>query len=674
MMNQNIRQLALLFLGIFVTFFAHARLNPRIEDGLAITHPRIVETLSQRASGIGVGIGYYLDPTGQMPPGISNRELAKLPAFQPVLASIKAELDAFTKANNKPGDHVGVGVNFENRLFDIRFLSDDRARFALVGIVNRLDKAYQDPLTCGEVRLIYRLAYSVQINGDKNKTVTSRLPMTINLILHAKSPQSPLSCQEVARRWQSLKVEGLTISQAADLIMGPNGPLAPELRDRSLIKQLEINLQLARKPAAVRPDFGGNAVYLLKVFKLNSAHQFQEVLLDNQVDRTKSKAFFAWLFEPQAKRDRLRALDQGTIEIPDEFLAKRAYSIAPGGLSRAINHPLYGAITDEEIAKQLKDVASADLMNIKSVEGFKRRLTDVSCTGCHQSRAIGGFHFMGQDPYRFTEGTDAIVPLYPGNAVVVPGSGHFFADLARRRQVLEDFVAGRTPNFAIGFSSRPQEHVVGHSMDGFGAYNGWGAHCYVGNDPSFSQWMCSNGTRCEELHHSSIAPGMGVCVSQSGKELGDPTESGDVTLLSASDFSDKYTRREKFAMPSGDQYVNSPQSANPGEKTGGFPGGSIRLKSCEAPYMKLHPESRCGALPAATSGFNDCLFQPNVSFKQCLDKYSKGVGLRGCSRENPCRDDYICVESLDANQEDAGVCVPPYFLFQFRVDGHPVKF
>lgn len=653
----------------------YARVNQRIEDGLAITHPRIVETLSQRASGEGVGLAYYLDVTGRSTPNLSNQELAKLPAFQSILQSVRRELNQYTQTTNKPSDTVGVGVHFHHRLFDYRFLEYDRARFVLVGVINRMDKAWMNPTTCGETRLIYRLSYRVEINGDKDKTVTSRLPMTINLILNAKSPDSPITCEEIARRWSGLKVEGLTITQAADLIMSANGILAPELRDRKLIKQLEINLQLSRKAAAVRRDFGGHAVYLLKIFKLDPSSQtFKEAPADNQVDRKNAQAFYAWLFDPKFKAQRLHALDQGTIVIPEQFLASRAYSIAPGGLSRAINHPLAGTVSDDRLAKELSEVRSEQFLNIKSVEGLKRRLADISCTGCHQTRGIGGFHFMGQDPYSWSDELNAKLPVYPGNSVVVPGSGHFFADLQRRRVYLNRVATGQIADGAMGFSSRPQQHVATMEANGDGAFNGWGAHCYNGDDPSFKDWTCARGTVCTELHGSPMAPGMGVCISDSGKEIGDPTESGDVRLTGSDWISDRYTRKQSFPLPTGSDYVNSPQSANPGEKTGGFPGGAIRLNSCDSASMQRHPEARCGALPAASAGFNDCLFQPNVSFKQCLDRYSKGVGLRTCSRENPCRDDYICVESLEFGLDDAGVCVPPYFLFQFRVDGHPVKF
>lgn len=661
---------------VLFSYSSHGTLEPRREDGLAITHPRLTSSLSQRASGVGLGLGYFLDPSGTSKPNLSNLYLSKLPMFKPVLHSLRKELDLYTRATSKPGDTVGVGVQFHNRLFDARFLEYDRARFALVGVVSRLDKAYENPLTCGETRLVYRLAYDVEINGDKNKRVISRLPMTINLILHAKSPDSPLTCQELARRWKAFDVAGEKVTDSLDELLADGGPLAPELRDRRLIKQLEINLQLSRKAAAVRRDFGGHAVYLLKVYRVNpQTGVFEDSTLDNQVDREKAAAFYQWLFNDKTRDERLRQLDRGTIQIPAAYLAKRAYSIAPGGLARAINHPLFGTLADAQIAQQLNATRAA-MVNIRSVEGFKRRLTDVSCTGCHQSRAIGGFHFMGQDPYRWSDETGALLPLYPGNAVVVPGSAHFFADLERRAAVRDAFAAGQTPDFTMGFSSRPQEPVRLAEVENaatMGVRNGWGAHCYNGRDASFKAWTCAPGLRCEILHDSPTAPGMGVCISQHGQEIGDPTETGVVRSVGGNGFADEYSRKLKFPLPSG-PYVNSPQSASPGEKTGGFPGGSIRARSCELPILQRHAEARCGALPAAAAGFNDCLFKPNVSFKQCLDTYTKGVGLRGCSRTQTCRDDYICVESLEIGLPDAGVCVPPYFLFQFRVDGHPVRF
>lgn len=663
------------FIFIHLTAVSLGAVQKRVEDGLAITHPRILRTLQQRASGVGVGIGYYFDAKGALPPHISNKELSSLPGFKVILASLESEVEKFkSDTEHKKWNTVGVGVHHHSRLFDRNFLKDERAVFSLIGVINRMDLAYENPETCGEIRLIYRLAYRVAVGG-KDKSVASRLPFTLNLILNAKSPESDLTCRDISKRWEALKLENLAVSEAANLIFSDTGVLSKDLRDRSLIKKVEINLQLARKAAAVRPDFGGHAVYLLKVFDWDHKHEtLVESVLKNQVSRSKAEAFYKWLFE---KLNRVKELDKGTLQIPDEFLDSRAYSIAPGGLSRTQNHPLYKKLSDDRISLALSKIDLSKLINIKSVEGFKRRITDISCTGCHQTRAIGGFHFMGQDPSKWSEESQGFQAVYPGNSVVVPGSGHFFADLQRRKLIQKETVEGVSPNYDSGFSSKPQQRGVlnGELDTKLGIVNGWGAHCFSGNDPSFNSWTCSEGTKCKILYDdSTVAKGMGVCSSHSGEELGDPTEEGVIKSGSGSWYADKYKRTNILFSLDKKNYVNSPQSPLPNTRTGGFPGGSIRLNSCEDVVMSKHPEALCGALPAAGNGFNKCIFNKNTSFEDCLQTYSKGVGLRRCSRENPCRDDYICVESLAPNLQDSGVCVPPYFLFQFRVDGHPIKF
>src|SRR5690606_2167971 len=74
--------------------------------------------------------------------------------------------------------------------------------------------------------------------------------------------------------------------------------------------------------------------------------------------------------------------------------------------------------------------------------------------------------------------------------------------------------------------------------------------------------------------------------------------------------------------------------------------------------------TRCGAI-AVLDPFNACLAR-NEPFSHCLTTHVRPAGLRRCSASSPCRDDYLC-----AGEEGGGVCVPPYFLFQMRVDGHP---
>ena len=86
------------------------------------------------------------------------------------------------------------------------------------------------------------------------------------------------------------------------------------------------------------------------------------------------------------------------------------------------------------------------LQNIRSLGGFERRLNDVTCSGCHQTRGIGGFHFPGVD----------WMAAKPSNTTVVPASPHFFGDQIRRRDILTALRDGKPPDYSRGFASRPQ--------------------------------------------------------------------------------------------------------------------------------------------------------------------------------------------------------------------------
>ena len=74
-------------------------------------------------------------------------------------------------------------------------------------------------------------------------------------------------------------------------------------------------------------------------------------------------------------------------------------------------------------ALQKAAASGIELQNIRSVAGFERRLNDITCAGCHQTRGIGGFHFPGVD----------WMATNPSNTLIVPASPHFFGDQVRRR-------------------------------------------------------------------------------------------------------------------------------------------------------------------------------------------------------------------------------------------------
>jgi hypothetical protein len=132
------------------------------------------------------------------------------------------------------------------------------------------------------------------------------------------------------------------------------------------------------------------------------------------------------------------------------------------------------------------------LQNIRSPAGFERRLNDVTCAGCHQTRGIGGFHFPGVD----------WMADKPSNSTVVPASPHFFGDQVRRRNILTALRDGKAPDYSRGFASRPQLRGSAE-LAGTNYYDGWGAHCYVqgkpaaGNDGSFRDWTCAEGLSCQ---------------------------------------------------------------------------------------------------------------------------------------------------------------------------------
>jgi hypothetical protein len=100
----------------------------------------------------------------------------------------------------------------------------------------------------------------------------------------------------------------------------------------------------------------------------------------------------------------------------------------------------------------------------------------------------------------------------PDNAVVVPGSPHFFGDQIRRRDILVALRDGKQPDFSRGFSSRPQSRGSAE-LAGSEYQDGWGAHCYVqheasdDNDESFKSWTCAEGLTCHPVGASRI----GMC-------------------------------------------------------------------------------------------------------------------------------------------------------------------
>jgi hypothetical protein len=75
-------------------------------------------------------------------------------------------------------------------------------------------------------------------------------------------------------------------------------------------------------------------------------------------------------------------------------------------------------------------------------------------------------------------------------------------------------------------------------------------------------------------------------------------------------------------------------------------------------------------MPMLRSTYEDACFDSKQPFLDCVNerKFLANEGTRVCDEANPCRDDYACARVAGAPNAVGG-CVPPYFVFQNRVDG-----
>ncbi len=534
---------------------------------------------------------------------------AMLTMASPLFRQIGDWIDADLKDIQTNDPKAAVGLAAEHRLFDAKWLRAASARFRLVAVINRTDNLAHTPGACGEVRFAYRMMYSLAKGS-------SRLPMTM-LLVH-EQPQIDGGCAEVAKRWigKTATADALTTGPLATI-----GPLA----------RIEINLQSVRWPVGQRPDLGGHAEYLLRVFEVDGQSLAPQKLtntISSSLTDVQKASLKQWIL------DNLSAIDRGTARVPDEYLATKVFSVSPRGLARGANRPYLLAFPQPEQTFAGVDLSKHEV--IKTPGGLVRRLDTMSCQGCHQSRGLAGFHILGQE--------DATAD--PGNSIQVGTSPHLHEELRWRRQALSEIAASGELR-----SPRPM-------ADRFDGVPGiYGAHCGLG-DPSFASWTCADGFTCVDVNGEEI----GMC-QPSVRGAGDACETSSVTLA-ADAKKDRMTDMlvHDCKLPTGAGKCS--RSIQVGA-AGGFPNGS-----CSGACSKMGVSSGaaiCGASPA--SGFNECLGR-GESFSACLANANPAFRRR-CDAQNPCGDDYVCASVKDAPR-GVGACMPPYFIFQARVDGHKV--
>lgn len=220
-------------------------LDPNGAQPVAITDPAALRDLESR----GFGFGHHFG----VPDGARADALEATPGWSSISHAIAVNLATLKAADRE----LDVGMQHDHRLFDEAWLRSSRSRFVLVAVTNRLDRAIA-PGDCGEVRFIHRLAYD-----DPREGTTSRMPMTVAVVVPQRPRDGETGCSGVATRWQALSGKSGALLAAA----ATSGPLA-SLPDATTF---ETNLQALRWPSSIRPDMGGEAEYMLNVWEPTSA-------------------------------------------------------------------------------------------------------------------------------------------------------------------------------------------------------------------------------------------------------------------------------------------------------------------------------------------------------------------------------------------------------------------
>ncbi len=584
------------------------------------------------------------------------------------------------------------------RVFNEKWLTSPAGQFVLAGISNRIDRKQFTPGTCGELRLIYRLAYETSMNEE---TYASRLPFLVNMVYtYADDGQN---CGSVANRWRlQAAVNDHPVAVAERLLSGPLD--ARVLR----FKQMEVNLQVARFPSDLERmenrGFAGQAVYLMRIFGFENG-----VFAAKKLENTPDVQAILKSAEKQAElkkyiESHFSAIDQGVFLLPDSLLADVAISYSTLGSSRMANRP-FDLLLKPEDANAVTSghpASAASFQLVRSGRTLLERLNTSTCMGCHQASSTAGFHFLGEDRFDYGANPAKIKAALDGNRLVLPLSPHGYAEVPRRAHYSAALVNQQKPN-----EFRPHPSAPAASWnDQLPIFKKAGDNmpCPLpGSATDSNAWSCEPGRICQELSSNpKMSNGFGQCTPihreiYAGLACRKNTIE-DHTLSSA-------THREPFLaynmlsfrdrLSSDSQiYGLNETRINAAEYNCrptriGVPLGRV-TKACTPSQIALQ------GLNIAADPKEICAVVGGKGFEEMAKgyfnsrKFAEGVGrgvLNTCSPSHFCREDYICQEMPDfltgprfgvksevmkeLRQNKIGFCTPTYFVYQLRLDGHP---
>lgn len=569
------------------------------EPRLLISDPVELIALEQQ----GLSFGQQLSA-----PGEDAHSLLGSPRYASFVSIIENDLAELSRRDDVARGQPPDGPN---NVFEAKWLRSPRTRFELVGVLNRLDMRFSSPRECGQLRLIYRLS----LKPDGRPVV--RLPMTISVI--RPMPMAPGgSCSATARSWRLLPASA---SRQADAVRRIVAQLPP-------IRQLETNFQsLHRRGSSAVDDHGE---YVLRSFDVKPDRLAPRPLLNtprSDLNSAERKALADWV------ATNFMDIDSGNYVIPNRFLAMRTVSVSPGGFSRPANRIFSTLFKTNSDRQRFADLPYARAKQVRSPRGLLRRLDSFTCMGCHQSRALAGFHLPGEerDPHK------------KFNALAVGISPHLHEELGWRARLLASVADGTA--FA---EPRPfPEHAT---TAGF-----YGSHCGLG-DPSFADWTCAAGLECRDNRHDDevgfCAPATRVAgdACENARIVGRPGASGDQLVTD----------------PPETCYGHSPDMVQCIPNSYGFPLGSC-TEACGRPGAR-RGSSVCTLM--LSSDYERTCLPLDEPLEDCVRRHAlvTAVTTRACSADEPCRDEYGCLR-YPGSAPGTGACAPPYFLFDFRVDG-----
>ncbi len=566
---------------------------------LAVLEPEALAALERQGLSLGTLLG-------------SDDDAASLRARAPVYRAIADVLAAdLGELNARP--RVVDKVDAANHPFRTSWLGDARARYDLVGALFRPDRITgESSRAWGELRLVFRLTLAPEGRP------TTRMPMTLN-VLFAAGPKT-------AEQWQMLPPSGPARVRAILAIYKNAG-----------LDQIEVNLQNLHGPST-REDADDHAEYLLRAFDVT------------RVGATPKKLFNTPRMDlSPAERDELAQwvishageIDHGEHVVPEKFLATRTVSVTPRGLARQQNRAFTNALGAS--AARLDDGAVPyDAFKMAtSRAALLRRLDEGTCTGCHQTRSIAGFHLLGTE--RSAETTF--------NALTLAGSPHLYDDMRFRAAFVDAERNGtRTPARPFSFRSEHDEGAAG-------------AACGVSS--AFARYACAPGLVCRDVDHGEL----GACARTTPRD-GDACQNARVVPA-------PIAANAAALDPDGDRFhADSTDTCAAGENTScspngyGFHGG-LCSSSCDALGQRSGDSGSmvCADLPGA--GYESECFFTREPIEKCMMRNALRRRVAYCDISHRCRADFACVR-VPGLPMGEGACAPPYFLFQARVDGPPL--